>query len=192
MGQTLNSRALGRAMLSPRGRLSSKEADFDFRSIAIVVCVTALSYLVPKLAAALISHPQTVWPLWPGNAILVSGLLLVPFRIWPLLIPAALAALFLYDLAAGVPVSSIVWFIPADAVQVLIAAFGLRYCFDGVPRLDSVKALAKYSFIAVVLAPSTAAFLSAPGIGRDYWTSWRIAFLSEVLAFVTVTPAILS
>ena len=183
---------LAHAMIKPSSSLSSDKPDIDFRSILSVVCVTGLCYLVPKLAAALISNPLTVWPLWPGNAILVSGLLLVPFRIWPLLIPAALAAFGLYDLAAGVPVSSIVWFLPADAVQDLIAAFGLRYCFNEMPRLDSMKALAKYSFIAVVLAPFTAAFLSAPGIGRDYWSGWRIAFLSEVLAFVTVTPAIFS
>src|SRR5262249_53676338 len=34
--------------------------------------------------------------------------------------------------------------------------------------------------------------LSAPGIRSDYWNGWRICFLSEVLAFLTLTPAILS
>jgi integral membrane sensor domain MASE1 len=75
---------------------------------------------------------------------------------------------------------------------VLISAIGLRYCFDGLPRLNSVKALVKYSFFAVVLAPFAGAFISAHGIARDYWTGWKIVFLSEVLAFVTVTPALLS
>jgi signal transduction histidine kinase len=46
-------------------------------------------------------------------------------------------------------------------------------------------------FFAALLAPFAAAFLSAFGIQGDYWTSWRISFLSEVLAFVTLTPAIL-
>jgi len=75
---------------------------------------------------------------------------------------------------------------------VLIAAIGLRYCFDGVPRLNSVRALAKYSVFAVVLGPIAGAFLSAHGIASDYWMGWKIVFLSEVLAFVTVTPALLS
>jgi PAS domain S-box-containing protein len=43
----------------------------------------------------------------------------------------------------------------------------------------------------VVLAPYAAAFLSAFGIPGAYWTSWRISFLSEVLAFFTLTPTIL-
>jgi integral membrane sensor domain MASE1 len=52
--------------------------------------------------------------------------------------------------------------------------------------------LAKYSFFAIVLAPFAGAFISAHGVAHDYWTGWKIVFLSEVLAFVTVTPALLS
>jgi PAS domain S-box-containing protein len=174
-------------------RFSHSRPYFDSRSTLFVVCVTtALSYLVPKLTATLTSNPQTVWPLWPGCAILVAGLLLVPVSVWPLLIPASFAGFALVDLQAGVPLSSIAWFIPGNTVEVLISAIGLRYCFDGMPRLNSVRALAKYSFFAIALAPFAGAFLSAHGIGRDYWTSWKIVFLSEVLAFVTVTPALLS
>jgi PAS domain S-box-containing protein len=154
--------------------------------------VATLSYLAPKLAGALLSHPRTVWPLWPGCALLASVLLLVPKRIWPMVIPAAFAAFVLYDLQAGVPIGSIAWFIPANTVQVLTTALCLRYLFDGVPRLNSVRALSKYLVFAVLLAPFAAAFLSAFGIQGDYWTSWRISFLSEMLAFVTLTPAILS
>jgi PAS domain S-box-containing protein len=118
--------------------------------------------------------------------------LLVRVSVWPLLIPASFVGFALADLQAGVPLSSIAWFIPGNTVEVLIAAIGLRYCFGGLPRLNGVKALAKYSFFAVVLAPFAGAFLSAHGIGRDYWMSWKIVFLSEVLAFITVAPALLS
>ena len=154
--------------------------------------VVALCYFVPKLTGALISNPKTVWPLWPGCAILAAGLLVVRPRVWPLLIPAGLAGFALYDLQAGVAMSSIAWFVLADAVQVLIVALGLKYSFDGVPQLNSKEALAKYSFFAVFFAPLIAAFISAQGIGHAYWSSWRICFFSDVLAFVTVMPAILS
>jgi signal transduction histidine kinase len=98
----------------------------------------------------------------------------------------------LFDVQTGVPVTSIAWFIPADTVQVLTAAIGLRYCFDRAPGLKNVNSLAKYGFFSVLLAPFLAAFVSARGIPGDYWTSWRISFLSEVLAFIFLTPAILS
>jgi PAS domain S-box-containing protein len=145
------------------------------------------------LEEALIQNPQMIWPLWPGSAVLVSILLVVPGRVWPILIPAAFATFAVYDLGVGVPLRSIAWFVPANTVQVLTSALCLRYFFDGVPRLNSLKALAKYSIFAVIVAPFGAAFLSASGIGAgNYWDGWRICFLSEALAFATLTPAILS
>jgi PAS domain S-box-containing protein len=162
-------------------------------STSVVVCVTiASSYLVPVLIGKLISNPKTVWPLWPGCAILVTGLLLVRVHLWPVIIPASFVGFAVADLQAGVPLSSIARFIPGNTVEVLISAIGLKYCFDGVPRLNSVKALAKYSLFSLVLAPFAGAFLSASGIARDYWTGWKVVFLSEVLAFITIAPALLS
>jgi signal transduction histidine kinase len=135
---------------------------------------------------------RTVWPLWPGCAILAAVLMLVQTRIWPALIGVSLAGFILFDLHVGVPVASIAWFISADTIQVLIAAIGVRYSLGSAPRLTTVNSLSKYGFFAMILAPSLAAFVSARGIPGDYWTSWRISFLSEVLAFITLTPAILS
>lgn len=171
---------------------SITSASSPLSTAALVCLVVALSYLVPKLEGAMIRNPQTVWPLWPGCAILVSILLLVPGKVWPILIPAAFATFALYDLEAGVPIRSIAWFIPANTIQVLTSALYLRYCFRGIPRLNSVKAIAKYSFFAVILAPFLAAFFSAYGIEGSYWEGWKVCFLSEALAFVTLTPAILS
>ncbi len=174
-------------------RFSQSRRYFDSRSTWLVVCLTiASSYLVPTLVGMLVSNPQTVWPLWPGCAILVAGLLLVRVSVWPVIIAASFVGFALADLHAGVPLSSIPWFVLGNTVEVLIAAIGLRYCFDDLPRLNSLRALIKYSVFAVVLAPFAGAFLSAQGISRNYWTGWTTVFLSEVLAFITVTPALLS
>ena len=174
-------------------RISQNQPYSGVRSTLLVVCGTsALSYLVPRLVGALESNPQTVWPLWPGCAILVTGLLLVRLSVWPVMIAASFVGFTLADLQAGVPLSSIAWFIPGNTVEVLISALGLRLCFDGVPRLNSVSALTRYCFFAVFLAPFAGAFLNAHGIARDYWMGWKIVFLSEVLAFVTLPPALLS
>jgi PAS domain S-box-containing protein len=108
------------------------------------------------------------------------------------LISAALAGSALYGLQAGVSPRSIAWFIPANAIQVLIAALSLDYFFGGMMRLNSVAAAARYLVVVVVLAPSAAAFVSAPGIQSNYWGAWRVAFFSDALAFIVFTPAILS
>ena len=85
----------------------------------------------------------------------------------------------------------LVWLILSNAVEVLTAALCLSSSFDGVPRLNSVKALAKYSFYAVFLAPFLGAFLGALSTSSHYWASWKVAFFSEALGFLTLMPAIL-
>jgi PAS domain S-box-containing protein len=185
--------AKGIVMTIANNPISRRQPFSGSLSTFLVACVTiALSYLVPTLVKIFVSNPQTVWPLWPGCAILVAGLLLVRTTVWPVVILGSFVGFAVADLQAGVPLSSIAWFIPGNTVEVLISAIGLRYCFEGVPRLNSVKALAKYSFFAVILAPFTGAFLSAHGIARDYWMGWKVVVLSEMLAFITLTPALLS
>src|SRR5262245_38627465 len=123
-------------MVTAPARFSPSGAHLDSprRTIVLLCIVAALSYLAPKLEGGLMLNPKTAWPLWPDCAILVSILILIPTRIWPACMLASFAGFVLYDLQVGVPIASIAWFIPADTIQVLIAAFGLRYFFDGVPR----------------------------------------------------------
>jgi PAS domain S-box-containing protein len=132
-----------------------------------------------------------VSPLWLGNVVLVAVLLLFPRRTWPVLFAAGLAGFFLYDLQARSPIQSIIWLILSNAVEILIAAFCLRKSFGGLPRLNSVKALAKYVFYGVFLAPFVGAFLGALSSRNNYWASWKVAFLSEALGFLTLLPALL-
>src|SRR5260370_15041309 len=105
------------------------------QTVILVCLVLLVSYFAPKLAGALLLHPKTAWPLWPGCAVLVSVLLFVPRRIWPVVIAAAFAWFILYDLQAGVPIGSIAWFIQADTGKLLVAALGLSIFFAGRPRL---------------------------------------------------------
>jgi integral membrane sensor domain MASE1 len=104
---------------------------------------------------------------------------------------AACAGFVVYDLQAGLTLSSIAWFIP-DLLEILIATLCLSHYFGGIPRLNRAKALTIFLVFAVILAPFTAAFVSAHGVASDYWTGWKICFFSEVLAFLTLTPAVFS
>ena len=180
-------------MQTDPGRLSSGAVRWESPlRIAVMVCVVAtLSYLASRVGGALILHPSMLSPLWPGCALLVSVLLLVPRRTWPVLIAAAFGAFILSALQDGVPGRTIVWLILADAVEVLTASFCLSYLFRGPPRLDSLNALAKYSFFAVFLAPFAGAFVGALTSTANYWASWRTSFLSEALGFLTLLPAFL-
>jgi signal transduction histidine kinase len=134
-----------------------------------------------------------IWSFWPGCAFLVAVLLLTPRKIWPQLLAAGLSGFVLYDVQAGLSIRTTSQFVLADAVEILVAALGVSYSFGGgPPRLNSIQSLAKYSLFAVILSPLFAAFLGAVAYGGDYWLGCWISFLSEALALLTLTPAILS
>jgi len=160
--------------------------------LAILACLVAImSYFAATLGTTLVIRDTLEWPLWPANILLVSTLLYLPRRIWPIVIGAALVTFAFYDLRLGISIRSIIFYQLSDIAEVLTAALGLSYCFGGVPQLDSVKALAKYSFFAVLLAPLAGAFLSPLTTHGDYWRGWRIIFLSQALEYLTMMPAIL-
>jgi PAS domain S-box-containing protein len=132
-----------------------------------------------------------VSPFWLGNVVLVAVLLLVRREFRLVLLGAGLAGFLFFDIQTGTPIPSTIWLILSNAVEVLTALLCLTYAFDGVARLNSVKALAKYSFYAVFLAPFVGAFPGALSTRSNYWTSWKLAFLSEALGFLILMPAIL-
>ncbi len=184
---------IGVLIETKRGRLSRNiENQYPPQRLLILSgLVLALSYLAARLGGALIIRPQIVSPLWLGNVVLASLLLLAPRRFWPALLSAGLAGFLFYDLQAGGSIRSIVWLLLSNAVEVLVAALALSFSFNGVPRLNNVKALAKYSFYGVFLAPFVGAFLGALSSSSQYWTNWSIAFLSEAIGFLVLMPAIL-
>ena len=158
----------------------------------LAIVVFAATYLAAKLGGALVmTIPETVWPLWPGCAVLVSILVLVPRNKWPILLPAGLAGFVCYDLQAGVPISSVAWLILADIIEILFSAWGVSYALNGLPRLNSLKALAKYSFFTVFLAAFIGSSIGINAERGNTWINWRLSFLSEALAFLTIAPAIL-
>jgi signal transduction histidine kinase len=165
---------------------------YSIPTAVLAILVAVVSYLAARLGNELAVSPQEASALWPGNAVLVSVLLLVPRRTWPVLIPAGLAGFVLHDLSAGFPPSTSALYILADAVEIIIIAMGLGYSFDGVPRLNTLNALARYSLFAILIGPLIGTFVGAFAIPGSFLTNWRIFFFSEAIAFLALTPAVLS
>jgi len=162
------------------------------RAATLVCFVAILSYCGARVGAMLAMGPQADWPLWLGNVLLVSILLLTPRKTWPMLIVAALAAFAVNDIQAGLTIRTRALLILSDTLDVFLAVFCLSYAFEGVPRLNSVRALAKFSLCAVILPPLIGASFVALAIGKgNYWVSWRISFFSEAIVYLTLMPAIL-
>lgn len=165
---------------------------YPLPTAVLALFVAVVSYLAACLGDVLLISNQQGSVLWPGNALLVSMLLLVPRGTWPVLIPAGLAGFVLYDLQIGLPPSTVALFTLADAVEIIIIIVGLGYSFDGVPRLNTLKALAKYSLFAILIGPFIGTFVGAFVRPRFFLTYWRIFFFSSAIAFLTLTPVVLS
>jgi len=174
-----------------RSSWSVANLDSPWHTVVLVCFVAILSYCAAKLGGMLTIGPQADWPLWLGNVFLTSMLLLVPRRMWPILIAAAFAAYLVNDIQAGLSIRSIGLLVLSDTVEVLTAALCLSYAFGGAPRLNSVRSLAKFSLFAVIVTPCVAAFFAALITTGDKWASWRISFFSEAIVYLTLMPAIL-
>jgi signal transduction histidine kinase len=180
-------------------RIESKQAvwitarrGYPLPTALLALLVAVVSYLAARLGGTLVLPPHVISALWPGCALLASVLLLAPRRTWPALILAGLAGFVLHELQVGQRPLTIALFILGDAIEIIIVVLGLRYSFDGIPRLNSLKALAKYSLFAVLLGPFIGSLVGAFAISGHYFTTWRFFFFSEAVAFLTVTPAFLS
>jgi PAS domain S-box-containing protein len=177
-------------------RLNWRDVPWNLPSRALLLgCSVFLLCLCTSIFGSLLEIyvPRPAWLLWPGCAILVAVLALVRQKQWPLVIATGLAGFGVYDWRAGLAVSSIAPLILVDAMEVLTAAVALRVTFDGEPQLDTVKGLAKYFLIALIIVPITTATIGPAVLGGGhFWISWRVTFFSEALAFLLLPPAILS
>jgi PAS domain S-box-containing protein len=182
-------------MESTQNRPAWKIPDLDspFSAVILACLVAVVCYLAGRAASSLVVPPEHFAVYWPATPFLVAVLVLTPRRIWPVLIPAGLGAMSLYDFETGVPIGSIIFFSLGNLTAVLVAALGISHLFRDKPHLNSVRTLGKYSVVGVIAAPFVSAFLGAiPSARGGYWLQWRLWFFSDALAFLTVTPAILN
>ncbi|HTZ49929.1 MAG TPA: MASE1 domain-containing protein [Verrucomicrobiae bacterium] len=172
-------------------RQLDKPIPYSVPDLAMLLSFVAIvSYVAARLGTTVVISPHSDWTMWPGNILLSCMLLLVPRRIWPLVMAVALLVFGIYDLRLGLSLRTILFFQFSDAIETLTAACGLRYAFGGPPVLNSLRALGKYVFFAVLLAPFTGAFFGAATSHGEYPTGWGIAFLSQSLGYLTLMPAI--
>ena len=163
------------------------------RAVILAALVALVCYGSCRVAYALTIPPDHVSLFWPAVPFLVAVMVLSPRRIWPTLTVTGLGGIALGDLQNGTPVTSMVWFLLADAVGVLVATLGIDLFLQGLPRLVSLKAFGKYTLVAVISASSASAFVGAKVSGRGtYWLQWSLWFFSDALAFLTVAPAMLT
>lgn len=192
---------MSEAALNRAGR-SSVETTRDDKSlrrtagVALLVC--AGYYITAKIGFAFTLEPGSVSALWMPNSILLAALLLTPARSWWIILLAALPAHFAAELQSGVPTTMVFsWFV-SNSVQALIGAVCIYKLVDAPLRFDSFRHLTIFLIFGAFLAPFLSSFLDIAMVRLNgwgtgaYWDIWRIRFLSNVLATLTLVPVIVT
>jgi len=165
------------------------------RPAAIGLLIGAAYFVAAEVGIALTLRPAPVSTLWPPNAVMMAILLLAPPRLWWAVLLAALPTHLFVELKAGIPVPMVVsWFV-SNSVDSLIGAGLIRWLSPGPARFDSFR---RYNILvlATLVAVGLSSFLDAWLVELNawgavgYWDNWRLRFLSNVLATLTLVPVI--
>jgi PAS domain S-box-containing protein len=166
--------------------------------VLAALCVFAGYYAGAKIGFALTFKPHPVSVLWPPNSILLAALLLAPKRWWWILVLAALPAHWLVQLQSDVPPRMILCWFVSNSSEALIGATCIRYFIRGPVQLDRLSNVAIFCGAGAVLGPFLSSFLDAAFVHWNQWGSgtyfeiWRIRFISNALAALTISPFILT
>ncbi len=177
--------------------MDSDSSKPNLRPLFYAILTGAAYYFGAKLGFALKPGEYPISTLWPPNAILFAALLLAPRQSWWLLLIAVLPAHILVQLESGVPLlRSLGWFL-TNTTEGLLGAILLRECFNGTSCFDSLGGVARFLICGVLIAPLVTSFLdagvvAATGWQSDYWELWGTRLISNMLANLTIVPAMVS
>lgn len=167
------------------------------KALTTSVLISIAYYLTAKIGFIFSLQPGSVSTLWMPNSILLAGLLLTEKRWWWLVVLVSLPAHVSAEWESGVHTRMILsWFI-SNSFQALIGAALIRYFLADDLRLDRTKHLATFLVFGAFLAPFLASFLDAALVKLNitdphtYWELWKVRFLSNVLATLTIVPFLL-
>jgi signal transduction histidine kinase len=170
---------------------------FGRRPIANSLLIAVGYYVGSEIGFLLTPAGHAIATYWPPNAILMASLLLLPPRTWWRPITAVLGAHLLIQSENGIPVGTALgWFI-GNASEALLGAL-LLYRFSNRKSLfSSVQDTLTFLLLGAFLAPFLTAFFDAGVVvftkwGGDYWGLWTTRLFSNMLATLTLVPAIVN
>jgi signal transduction histidine kinase/CheY-like chemotaxis protein len=142
--------------------------------------------------------PEHVATFWPASGVFLAGLLLSPYRLWPVLVLAAIGAHVAFDvLVSGKAVSTSVFFTSADVVEACTGAFLLRRVLGMSGTLSQLKEVLGLAVVAGVCSTAIGAAVGAAVVvtvfpKAAYWSVWQLWWFADALGVLVVAPAILT
>ncbi len=159
--------------------------------------ILALSYyLSAKMGLVLSVKPDYISVLWIPNAVLLTSLLVTPYRYWIFFLIAIIPAELAADIPEGISLKMSAGFILADWIEVLIAASLVKKLTKDEFKFHRLNHLIVFICAAVLMGPFYAAF---PGAyinwcfspqGPSFWSRWIMWFMGDALTHLTITSTL--
>jgi PAS domain S-box-containing protein len=165
----------------------------------VVSTLTGIAYFFAEqtgFAFTFSDHPVSV--LWPANALVMAVLLLIPVRVWWLVIVMTFPAHLLAQSSSEVPFSMLLcWFI-SNSFESVIGAAATRIFTGPEVRFDRPRDICIFYLFGALLSVFFSSFLDSAFVvlnnwsSDDYWEIWRMRFFSNFFAAVVIVPVIVT
>ncbi len=171
-------------------------AEPNVRTVLIALLVASAYYIGALIGLSVTFQSSIISPIWPPNTILLVALLSVPTQKWKACLLAVFPAHMLALLPNGIAPLAASGFYLTNAGEAVLGAYLVRRLIGGPPWLGSPRRVGLYLACAVVVAPFVTSFADAAvvmltGSGDNYWLNFRTRCVSNMLAELTIGPALL-
>ena len=163
--------------------------------VPVLAAATCVGYYLASLVGLQLRFPPaTTSILWPPNAVLTAALVLAPPRRWLAILLFVLPVHILIQMGTGWPLSLILALFVTNCSEALIAAGGMALLTNTPWRFDTLRGLTAFFLAAVAIGPVLSSFADAGVVslvrGEEYWRVWGNRTASNILAELTVVPAV--
>ncbi|HEY0302933.1 MAG TPA: MASE1 domain-containing protein, partial [Rhizomicrobium sp.] len=160
-------------------------------SVPMLLALLAIAVFAASWGCiALVAHSGRVSTLWISNAIVLACLLRRPGRLWPEIVGIAFFANFAADILSGDLVARAAGLSFANAVEVLIVAWPLRWLgFDR--NFSNTEVLITFYMLVAAACGTSAAIAAATlhgSTGAPFWPTVGAWFGADALGLSLLVP----
>ena len=173
-------------------------SDSEPRRLILTAALICAAYYLGALFSFALRVPSTRSSIiWAPNAVLLAVLVKTPPRTWWIWLVAALPAHLLAQARDVAPILLLLCPFFANVAQALLAALGMRRFMNSPTRLETLRDMAVFILVAVLIVPGLVSFACAwmfvaVGWESDYWTVALARFLNNIVTGLSVAPLCLA